>query len=84
MAALRNVYEKRGYIIMNKSEMEEIKESLKIDLDRLENDIYRLQGMLAMGKAAIRIDDCEQFERLINIMSQIDDNLQCVVVFPED
>lgn len=68
---------------MNKSEMEEIKESLKIDLDRLENDIYRLQGMLAIGKAALRTNDCEQFERLLDIMSHIDSNLQCVVVFPE-
>lgn len=69
---------------MNRSEMEKIKESLENNLGILENDIYRLQGMLAIGKMAIRADDCEEFKYLIDIMSKIDDYFQCIVVFPED
>ena len=68
---------------MNRSEMNRIKESLESNLGSLENDIYRLKAMLSIGKSAIRADDCEEFEQLINIMSQIDSRLQCVVVFPE-
>lgn len=37
--------------------------------------------MLAIGKIAIRADE---FERLFDIMSQIDAHLQCVIVFHED
>ena len=68
---------------MNRSEMEQIKGSLETDLAELENDIYRLQAMLSIGKAAIRADRCEEFGQLLDIMSQIDGHLQSVIYLPE-